>query len=274
VSGTRMRRQTTSMKTPPRTVVATGATGHVSEMFCSIQGEGIYLGERQLFVRMAGCTATCYWCDTVSSKKERSACIVHGSEKRSLANPLTAEDAVREGLALAAASAPVRTVSLTGGEPLEQCEFVSAIAAGFGDAGLRVYLETNGLEVDALTKVLPRVDVVAMDIKLPHATGREHWTTHRDFLARAVARPVFVKIVVDSTTPWLELEAALDLIAEVDLRIPTVLQPESTTYLKEAKGPEARRELMRLLEAGQRHGLKRLHDVRVIPQCHKVLRVR
>jgi len=163
---------------------------------------------------------------------------------------------------------------MTGGEPLEQSDFVAAVAKGLKGHGLRVYLETNGLEVDGLSAVRPFVDVVAMDIKLPHATGQDHWDTHREFLKWLVGRNSFVKIVVDSTTPFEEIEMAVHLIAEVDRGFPLVLQPESATYLKQTRGADARKALADLLDRGQRIGLGSLQDVRVIPQCHKIMRVR
>ena len=92
--------------------------GYLTEMFCSIQGEGLCMGERQLFIRTAGCRATCYWCDSVSSKRERSLCLIHGAQKRSLPNPLPADDAVREALRLCSELGPIRTVSITGGATL------------------------------------------------------------------------------------------------------------------------------------------------------------
>ncbi|PLX95348.1 MAG: 7-carboxy-7-deazaguanine synthase QueE, partial [Desulfuromonas sp.] len=34
------------------------------ELFSSIQGEGVFLGERQAFLRLAGCNLDCAYCDT------------------------------------------------------------------------------------------------------------------------------------------------------------------------------------------------------------------
>ncbi len=252
-------------------------TGYVSEIFCSIQGEGKYVGERQVFFRTAGCSATCYWCDTQSSKRERPLCIVHGRDRRSLDNPLTVEVAVRETLSVLSDHAPVRTVSITGGEPLEQPVFAAGVAEGIREKGFRIHLETSGLEPGGLDAVLPHVDVVAMDIKLPSATAGENWTVHGAFLqGLAGVRPVevFTKIVVDHSTPPGEIETAVDLIAEIDKTIPLILQPESTTLVKEADGPDARNRLLAILEQSQGYALERLDDVRVIPQCHKLLKIR
>ncbi len=239
-----------------------------------MQGEGVYVGERQIFVRTSGCTATCYWCDTPSSKKKRSVCRIHAAQKRSLENPVSVEAALREVLALKSENEPVRTVSLTGGEPLEQPEFAGGLAAALKKNGFRVYLETNGLEPGALAAVLRSVDVVSMDFKLPSATGAVHWDVHRDFLQAARLVEVFVKVVVDHTTPLDELDTAARLVAEVDARVPLVLQPESATFLGGAHGEAARERLQDLLDQAQRSALTHLRDVRVIPQCHKLLKVR
>jgi len=248
-------------------------TGYVSEIFCSIQGEGLYVGQRQVFFRTAGCSATCYWCDTVAAKEEQRTCTIHGDTRHTLSNPLSFEQAFGQLIDLHRQTVPA-AVSVTGGEPLEQADFVTEIARGLHKRKIPVYLETSGLEVEGLIKIRPYVDVVAMDIKLPHATGRDHWETHRDFLKWLVGRNSFVKIVVDATTPFEEIEAAVHLIAETDRGFPLVLQPESGTYLKNKMGAEGREALVGLLDRAQRLALESLLDVRVTPQCHKIMRVR
>jgi len=39
----------------------------VLEVFASIQGEGAYVGEPQVFLRLRGCPLRCAWCDTPGS---------------------------------------------------------------------------------------------------------------------------------------------------------------------------------------------------------------
>ena len=43
------------------------SAGYVSEIFVSFQGEGLYAGRRQLFLRMGGCHLRCRYCDTPDS---------------------------------------------------------------------------------------------------------------------------------------------------------------------------------------------------------------
>jgi organic radical activating enzyme len=269
------------------TAPASGAAaGYLSELFCSVQGEGLFVGERQIFVRTAGCAATCSWCDTVYSKVQTPRFVVHGeggTPARWRVNPVALEDVLDDVVACARANAPVVTVSITGGEPLEQPEFVAALARGLRERGFRVYLETAGIHPDALRAVVDHVDVIAMDVKLPSATGVSHWESHRAFLsmlrgsdfdpARG-SRALFVKVIVDLKATVEEIGRAAELVASFSPRVPFVLQPESETMLSKNATRENRRALLELIDAGARAASLRLDSVRVIPQMHKVLDVR
>ncbi|MCI0452812.1 MAG: 7-carboxy-7-deazaguanine synthase QueE [Candidatus Latescibacteria bacterium] len=266
---------------------STATAGYLSELFCSVQGEGLFVGERQIFVRTAGCAATCSWCDTVYSKVQTPRFVVHGEHgapARWRPNPVALGDVLDDVVACAQANAPVVTVSITGGEPLEQPEFVAALARGLRERGFRVYLETAGIHPRALPHVIDHVDVIAMDIKLPSATGTEHWDAHRDFFSvlresdfqptRVSARSLFVKVIVDLKATITEMERAADLVASFSPRVPFVIQPESETMLSKNATRENRRALLDLIDAGARAASLRLDVVRVIPQTHKVLDVR
>src|SRR6185295_14199221 len=80
---------------------------------------------------------------------------------------------------------PHASVSVTGGEPLVHAAFLETLLPRLQARGLRTHLETNGTLAAALRRVIAAVDVVAMDIKLPSATGRETWAEHREFLSVA-----------------------------------------------------------------------------------------
>lgn len=265
--------------------------GYLSEIFCSVQGEGPYVGQRQIFCRTAGCSLGCRWCDTVESQRRPAGFVVAGRSSRVEPNPVDPDTAVRAVLDLAAQVSPVGTVSLTGGEPLEQPGFVAALAGRLSAAGFRVYLETNGIHASALDAVLPYVDVLAMDIKLPSAVDAALWTEHRAFLARikgtpfeprenkrgiaAARKDVFVKVVVDGVTKIEEVEEAARLVAAVNRAIPLILQPESgrlRTEIQAAGGAESA--FVKFVGECAVRAEAILDHVRVIPQNHKILGIK
>jgi organic radical activating enzyme len=270
------------------TPASNASAGYFSELFCSVQGEGLFVGERQIFVRTAGCAATCSWCDTVYSKVQTPRFVVHGADDapaRWRPNPVALEDVMDDVVACARENAPVATVSITGGEPLEQPECVAALARGLRERGFRIYLETAGLHAKALRAVVDYVDVIAMDVKLESATGVAHWDAHRDFFSvlrgsdfdparGAGERVLFVKVIVDPKATVAEIERAADLVAAFHRRIPFILQPESETMLSKNATRDDRRALLQLIDAGARAASLRLDVVRVIPQTHKITHVR
>lgn len=235
----------------------------VVEVFSSVQGEGIYVGCRQVFVRFAGCNLACAYCDTSYAREEHALCRVEeepGSGRwRHLANPLAPDE-----LAQALAGFPLHlhhSVSLTGGEPLLYPEFLRRLLPRLKGTRVDIYLETNGTLPRALEAVLDLVDVVAMDVKLPSVTGLQAcWDLHRRFLELAARRTVFVKAVVGPATPVSEVLAAAALVRDVAPEVPLVLQPVGPGGVPPAH-------LLGLQEAA----LGLLRDVRVIPQTHRLM---
>lgn len=116
----------------------------ITEIFHSIQGEGLTQGERTLFVRLTGCPLRCSYCDTAYAFRGGS--------------PM----GIPQIIAQVEAFAP-RFVTLTGGEPLAQAG-CGALLTALCDAGYSVALETSGaLDVAAVD---PRV-VKVLDLKTP-----------------------------------------------------------------------------------------------------------
>lgn len=237
-------------------------TGWLHEVFASIQGEGICCGQRHTFVRFAGCNLACDYCDTAYAREPKPAIcrveLVPGSgEFTKIHNPVSVQAALDICLELGAP-----TVSLTGGEPLAQVDFARDLMSNLRSSGFLVYLETNGLEHAALRKVIRLVHIVAMDFKLESATGCETpWEAHEKFLRVAAETEVFAKAVVSHKTTAEEIGRCASIIAKVDPSLVLVIQP--------ATGSEA--PPSSLLMTLQDAALESLEDVRVIPQCHKLL---
>ena len=150
-----------------------------------------------------------------------------------------------------------------------QPESVASLAGALVEAGMRVYLETNGTLVDALKSVLALVDVVAMDIKLPSNDCGDLWETHREFLRTCIEGPnrplVFTKSVVTAITPLAEIEQAAKLMAEIAPNAPFVIQPVAQRGEGPAP-PDAAALLAMHTAAACIHA-----NTRLIPQCHPAL---
>ena len=241
-------------------------SAHLVEVFSGIQGEGLAVGERQVFVRFAGCNLACPYCDTPEARRPVPFAQVErapgGRDFERVANPVT-PGVVASWIARLDAERRHRAVTLTGGEPLLAAEFIAALLPLC--EGRRIYLETNGTLPDALETLVDQVDTVAMDIKLPPAGEGADLATARAFLAIAARREVVVKVVLTSETrPGDVLEAA-GTVASVRRNIPLVLQP--VTPVSPSVRPPPARALLDL----QAQALAALDDVRVIPQIHRLM---
>lgn len=183
----------------------------ITEIFSSLQGEGLYLGERHIFIRFAGCPWRCRYCDTPDSLSAEN-------------QPTLTVQETLEKVADLAKEKPPRAVSLTGGEPLLQVDFIEALLPPLKSMGHRVYLETSATHPHLLRRVLDGVDVVAADIKLPSAIGRPFWAEHEEFL-RLAGEKAFVKVVLTDRTTDEEIEDTLSLLTRLSPVPPLVLQP-------------------------------------------------
>ncbi|HWI40380.1 MAG TPA: 7-carboxy-7-deazaguanine synthase QueE [Verrucomicrobiae bacterium] len=241
----------------------------LSEIFSSIQGEGPLVGVRQVFVRLHGCRLGCAFCDT--DTEPPSECRVEEEPGegvfRPLPNPVPVERVVSH-LKRWQQQYPRlhHSVSVTGGEPLEHASYLLELLPPLSQL-FPVFLETNGVLPHELARVLPWVDYVSADIKLPSTSGiGDLWEVHREFLRAASASKLFVKVVVGADTPDAEIDLAASLVEAIDPQIPFILQPVSL-----GDGHPAV-DASRLLAL---HGVaaRRLREVRVIPQTHKFLRL-
>lgn len=224
-------------------------TANISEIFCSWQGEGIYLGQQQIFCRFAGCDLNCDYCDTSYAKKEGKEL----SLKQTLAKILQLNK-----------TSLCRTISITGGEPLLQTDFLQLLLPELKNKKFNLYLETNGVLAENLKKIINFCDVIAMDIKLPSACQDEFWPQHREFLLVGKKRKIFTKTVVTDKTTLNELRQAAGLVKAIDMKIPFVLQPADKKDTANLRKTESF-----IFELN-----KILPNIFLIPQQHKLWGVR
>jgi len=118
----------------------------VSEIFYSMEGEGIEIGRPEIFIRLAKCNLRCEWCDTKYS----------WNDGREMSVSETVDEVARY---------PCKSVSITGGEPLLQREELFELIQRLKKLGYWVQINTNGTIFDK--KIFESVDLVSMDCKCP-----------------------------------------------------------------------------------------------------------
>ncbi|HYP75512.1 MAG TPA: 7-carboxy-7-deazaguanine synthase QueE [Polyangiaceae bacterium] len=176
---------------------STSLTLKVSEIFESLQGEGVSSGAPCIFVRLAQCNLHCTWCDTKYTWDfER----------------YRYEDEVREQsvaeVSQTVNSAPSRRLVLTGGEPLLQQRALKELFARLAP-DISVEVETNGTIMPE-PEALSRVNQWNVSPKLANAGDPEAFRIRPEVLAafRDSGR-AYLKLVVNGDQDFAEADALL-----------------------------------------------------------------
>ncbi|ABB14765.1 7-carboxy-7-deazaguanine synthase QueE [Carboxydothermus hydrogenoformans] len=236
---------------------------NIVEIFPSLQGEGLYAGVSTLFIRFSGCNLNCSYCDTEDAREKRERFTVTKEDGSLLEflNPVTPEKLVeilRENYDFTY----FPQLALTGGEPLLHASFLKEFLPKLSYPG-EVLLETNGTLPDKLNEVLNSVDIISQDFKLKPFIAEDCFTLHREFLQEASRKKVYVKMVISPEVQDSEFNGAINEIALVNSKIPLILQPVMPINYS-----------LDFLFQKQKMALKKLWDVRIIPQVHKLLQLK
>ena len=129
---------------------------NISEIFYSIQGEGMLVGMPSLFVRTAGCNLRCAWCDT----------------------PYTSWEPEGEEIALddLLSRIQARYVVVTGGEPMIAPEIVPLTRA-LRERGHHITIETAGTVYAPVA-----CDLMSVSPKLGNSTPDGRWAAQHERL--------------------------------------------------------------------------------------------
>jgi 7-carboxy-7-deazaguanine synthase len=123
----------------------------ISEIFYSIEGEGVEIGRPEIFIRLAGCNLRCTWCDT-------NYALENGNE-------MGIKEILEE-----VSNYPCKSVSITGGEPLVQKAELLELVRQLKDLSYWIQINTNGTFFDE--EIFDLVDLITMDCKCP-SSGME-----------------------------------------------------------------------------------------------------
>ena len=216
-------------------------TCKITEIFESIQGEGLNIGEKHLFIRLLGCNLKCKYCDANILDDKKTVTLT----KSALFDEIKHYSA--------------NTISFTGGEPLLQSEFLKDfLSENKKSLKKKIYLETNGSLPYNLRDVIEYIDVVAMDIKLESAAGQKNdFSVNDEFLLVARDSEVFAKVVFDENITDKEILEIANLGIKHGIEI--ILQPKMPI----SKNLDMTGIFQKLY--------KKYSRIRLIPQVHKYL---
>ena len=225
----------------------------IIEIFSSFQGEGLLIGQRQIFVRFAGCNLDCNYCDINDSKSEQSGKLMTPEKVSEEINQILTPDC--------------KAISFTGGEPSLYPDFINEVSKNFN---LDIMLETNGTLPDNID-LIDKLDIVSLDIKLPeHFDGdfnQEIFLNEIKSLNLLMAKSinVYCKVVILPSTKIKSFKGVVEKLSEnisskSDLKI--IIQPSSP--LGEWKNINHK-----LFEFSEVVG--QYFEVSTIPQIHKIL---
>ena len=198
----------------------------ISEIFCSIQGEGRLLGTASLFIRTSGCNLRCVWCDTpyTSWRPEGSywplAKILRRVEQHA-----------------------GRYIVITGGEPMLSGE-IGGLTAALKQREKHITIETAGTLFKPVC-----CDLISLSPKLAHATPwkREEGRFAAMHEARRLNFPALqkyidshdyqIKFVVDKAADFDEIGGILDRLANVERTRVMIMAQATTRRELSAKAP-------------------------------------
>lgn len=221
----------------------------IAEIFDSVQGEGPYIGYRQLFIRFCGCNLLCDYCDTEFDKGDTYSV-------QALLDRVKSFDL-----------SVFHSISLTGGEPLLHYEFLQEFLPELKKSRAKIYLETNGTLPKALESVIDWIDIISMDFKLDSSAKiGDLFKQHDAFLGLAVksGKDTFAKLVFDETVRDFELNECIKLAKKYE--IPVILQPKMD-------GNKIKVSHDKIMETFNCFS-KNYHNTRLIGQVHKFFDIR
>ena len=223
-----------------------------------MEGEGILYGTKTLFVRLAGCPFTCFYCDTIEALPMNS-----GTE-------YSLEDACK--IINSKLQDKTYKVNFTGGDPLIQHEAVREMAKHVKSKNIPTYLESSCFDSAKFSEVVPFIDFVKIESKTKDSefVDLKHYSTLMENAFECLKTSVllkkitYIKIVVSSKTD-------LPSFKELTKRIfNTISKTDIAGFIIQPTYGIAEPSLEQLLEFYD-IVYPLYNEVRIIPQLHKLI---
>ena len=227
----------------------------IIEIFSSFQGEGVLIGQRQIFVRFAGCNLNCAYCDTKNSISDNQGTLMTPAEVVEKIESILTSDC--------------HTISFTGGEPSLYPEFINEVSKL---TNLNIMLETNGTLPDNID-LIDNLDIVSLDIKLKEQFNGDYkediFLNEIKSLNLLIEKSinVYCKVVI---LPSLKIESFEEVIKKIDKEI---IYKDNLQVIIQPSSPLNEWDNLSncLFEFSEIVG--EYFEVSTIPQIHKILNI-
>lgn len=180
----------------------------MSEIFCSLQGEGRLAGVVSVFVRLAGCDLRCRWCDTGYALRREQGCEMTVSQVIEQVKKIDCEQVV-----------------VTGGEPM-LAEGLEELLGELKRLGSYVTLETNGRRfrqvVCDLVSISPKLDNAQAGAGAVNVEAIQRFVDDYDYQ---------LKFVVEQEADLEQVERVLGQLKGVE-RDRVMLMPQARTKVE------------------------------------------
>jgi 7-carboxy-7-deazaguanine synthase len=211
----------------------------VSEIFFSLNGEGVLIGIPTLFIRLSGCNLRCTWCDTRYAWKN--------GKNMAVENIVDTVQSHDNGYCF--------WTLLTGGEPLLQD--IEPLIKALHKKKYLVGIETNGSLYESCLK---KCDFISVDLKPPSSGNQTtDMKTFKKIIKAMKKKSGQIKAVIADSKDYAFVK---EITSSQNSTLPVVLQPcwETLTY----------KELCELYFADPLP----LRHVLILPQIHKIAEIK
>lgn len=220
----------------------------INSIYRATEGEGVFLGRPQIFVRYQGCTVGCLNCD---SKETWDFTEEMGQSLESIL-----ESIHKEGF-----SGSIKNVSITGGDPLHPRHVPHVLALVKLLKQKKYYINIEAAGTRVVDEIFDLVDYISFDFKTPSTGVKTPLQNISKMISQYSGKFQIKAVIADQT----DFEATLEAFKILSLEDKTSLNPWVLTpcFNNNEKFPLER--FSKVLEWNEKNG----GFFRVIGQQHK-----
>lgn len=224
----------------------------IHSIYRATEGEGVFVGTPQIFVRFQGCTIGCVNCDSKDTWD-----FLEDDQARSISSVITEIEEI-------SGQYPhrLKRVSITGGDPLhpKHTEGVLSLIKELKKRGFFVNIEAAGTRI--LDEIFDSIDFISFDIKTPSTEVRPNLALIQKLSKQYQGKAQVKSVISDKKDFEFIFDLYQRILSELDYNnsIPWVLTP---CYEPGEEFPKDR--FLQVIELNENFGA----PFRVIGQQHK-----